>query len=118
MRLDLKALLRRLRDHIEHGIPLDEADLDAAAGDPKALAFVCIRIGVLHGLKVRKSLWGQHLEDWPAAFARANALADEMVVRQTRLLVYCEYLARGGLYGRDKKAQAQEGQPELAEREA
>ena len=68
-----KALARRLRDHIEHGLPVADADLDQAAADPSALAFVCIRIGVLPGVKARQPLWGKYIEDWPAVFARAHA---------------------------------------------
>jgi hypothetical protein len=71
--IELKALLRRSRAHIEHGIPLDNADLDAVAGDPSALA----------GSRARKSLWEQHVEDSCAAFALAHALARTIVVCQT-----------------------------------
>ena len=108
-----RMLTRRLRSHIEDNAPLTKADLDQAAADPSALAFVCIRIGVLHGLKASKSRWGQHVEDWPAAFARADALAREIVIRQTRLLVYAQHLITGGSYGRVEEAEVEEGQPKV-----
>jgi hypothetical protein len=90
-----KHLLQRLRNHIDHAIALAEADLDAAARDPTAFAFVCVRVGALYRLNARKSpCKPEYVEDWPASFARADVLARELVGRQTRLLVQPEVLVR------------------------
>jgi hypothetical protein len=49
---------------------------------------------------------------WRATFVRAD-----VVVRQTRLLVYSQYLGTGGSHERARESETQEGQSDLADRE-
>jgi hypothetical protein len=76
-------LCRKLKGHIDDNAPLTEDEVNLAAADPSCLAFVAIRIGRLFaGSQRDRAMAGS----WPEAFARANRLAEELVIRQTRLL--------------------------------
>jgi hypothetical protein len=111
-----RMLTRRLRSHTEDNAPLAEADLGQAAVDPAAPAFICIDVGALVRAPRRKRR--RRNEGWPPAFARASTLAREIVVRQTRLLAYSQYLGTGGSHDRAKESKTQEGQSDLADWEA
>ena len=83
--IGFRKLIRRLRDHIELGAPLAESDVEFAASDPAALGSVAIRTGYLYGNAKKEG----RARDWPAALARANRLAEEIVIRQVRMLTWC-----------------------------
>jgi len=70
---------------------LTEVDLDHAATDPAAIAFICIRVGALVRALRRKGR--RRKEGWPPAFARANTLAREIIVHQIQLLGYWQRMA-------------------------
>ena len=101
-------LTRRVRSRVEDSAPHSEADLDQAAADPAALAHIVSVSGRSSGAA----------PEGPAALARTSTLAREIVVRQTRLLVYSQCFGTGGSHDRAKESETQEGQSELAEREA
>jgi hypothetical protein len=60
----------------------------------------------------------QYVMHWPAAFARADALAREIIRRQVALLIRAEVICRimGGSDETAEEAKDEEGQSELAER--
>lgn len=73
-------LLRRLRDHVEHGIELSAQDLEDSA-DPACLVLVAILAGNLSRFRSGRT-GGAHgpLTHGAQAYARADALAAHITI--------------------------------------